>query len=45
MIVDTTIRSHGGAVSAANVEGHGAEFTIKLPVSLRVKPGMDEVSS
>jgi len=45
MIVDTTIRSHGGAVSAANVEGHGAEFTITLPVSLRVKPGADEASS
>jgi signal transduction histidine kinase len=42
MIVDTTVRSHGGAVSAANVEGHGAEFTITLPVSLRVKPGLDE---
>jgi signal transduction histidine kinase len=45
MIVDTTIRSHGGAVSAANIEGHGAEFTITLPVSLRVKPGVDEASS
>jgi signal transduction histidine kinase len=45
MIVDTTIRSHGGAVSVANVEGHGAEFTITLPVSLRVKPGADEASS
>jgi two-component system OmpR family sensor kinase len=31
-IVDAIARGHGGSVSAANVEGGGARFTIRLPV-------------
>lgn len=34
--VQATIEAHNGTISVANVPGHGAEFTITLPGSLRV---------
>jgi signal transduction histidine kinase/pSer/pThr/pTyr-binding forkhead associated (FHA) protein len=38
VLVHATVKAHDGQISVRNVEGHGAEFTITLPASLRVKP-------
>jgi K+-sensing histidine kinase KdpD len=37
VMVQATAKAHGGEVSVRNVKGHGAEFTISLPGSLRVR--------
>jgi signal transduction histidine kinase len=36
MMVQATAKAHGGEVAVRNVKGHGAEFAITLPGSLRV---------
>jgi NtrC-family two-component system sensor histidine kinase KinB len=37
MMVQATAKAHGGEVAVRNVKGHGAEFSILLPGSLRVR--------
>jgi len=36
-MVQATVAAHAGTVTARNLDGDGAEFTITLPASLRVK--------